>query len=78
MEPVGAIGTSSGGHLAVLAAIKPHDTRYANLPLDGGSAFDAEVACVVTMWPVMGSGTSAAKLSIPICICGLLYLLCLC
>ena len=50
---VGAMGTSSGGHLAVLAAIKPHDSRYANLPLEEGSAFDAEVACVVTMWPVI-------------------------
>jgi|GraSoiStandDraft_4_1057263.scaffolds.fasta_scaffold28092_3 acetyl esterase len=50
---VGAMGTSSGGHLAVLAAIKPHDARYANLPLEGGSAFDADVACVVTMWPVI-------------------------
>ncbi len=24
--------------------------------------------CAVTMWPVMGSGTNAAKLSMPICI----------
>jgi acetyl esterase/lipase len=50
---VGAMGTSSGGHLAVLAAIKPHDARYASLPLEGGGAFDADVACVVTMWPVI-------------------------
>jgi acetyl esterase len=50
---VGAMGTSSGGHLAVLAAIKPHDLRYEALPLPGGEAFDAEVACVVTMWPVI-------------------------
>jgi acetyl esterase len=52
-EWVGSMGTSSGGHLAVLAAIKPHDARYANLPLDGDGAFDAEVTCVVTMWPVI-------------------------
>src|SRR5215510_10882719 len=35
-EWVGAMGTSSGGHLAVLAAIKPRDARYASLPLAGG------------------------------------------
>ena len=52
-EWVGAMGTSSGGHLAVLAAIKPHDRRYAALPLPGGEAFDAKVACVVTLWPVI-------------------------
>jgi acetyl esterase/lipase len=52
-EWVGAMGTSSGGHLAVLAAIKPHEPRYANVPLDGGDGLDAEVACVVTMWPVI-------------------------
>jgi acetyl esterase/lipase len=52
-EWVGAMGTSSGGHLAVLAAIKPHDPRYASLPLEGGGAFDAGVACVVTLWPVI-------------------------
>ena len=52
-EWVGAMGTSSGGHLAVLAAIKPGDARYASLPLAGGEAFDAQVGCVVTMWPVI-------------------------
>jgi acetyl esterase/lipase len=52
-EWVGAMGTSSGGHLAVLAALKPHDARYASLPLEDGGAVDAEVACVVTMWPVI-------------------------
>jgi acetyl esterase/lipase len=52
-EWVGAMGTSSGGHLAVLAAIKPHEPRYANVPLEGDDGLDAEVACVVTMWPVI-------------------------
>ena len=37
----------------MLAAIKPDDARYANLPLKGGEMFDASVSCVVTMWPVI-------------------------
>ena len=52
-EWVGAMGTSSGGHLAVLAAIKPGDPRYADISLEGGGAIDARVSCVVTMWPVI-------------------------
>jgi acetyl esterase/lipase len=47
------MGTSAGGHLAVRAALKPHDARYAALPLDGGNTFDARVACVAAMWPVI-------------------------
>jgi acetyl esterase len=52
-EWVGAMGTSSGGHLAVLAAIKPRDPRYAAIPLVGGENLDAEACCIVTMWPVI-------------------------
>lgn len=52
-ELVGAMGTSAGGHLAVLAALKPRDPRYAAVPLPGSAAFDARAACVVTMWPVI-------------------------
>ncbi|HEY4439795.1 MAG TPA: alpha/beta hydrolase [Candidatus Elarobacter sp.] len=52
-ELVGMMGTSAGGHLAVLAALKPHDPRYAAVPLDGGEEIDARVSCVVTMWPVI-------------------------
>ncbi|HEX9464882.1 MAG TPA: alpha/beta hydrolase [Alphaproteobacteria bacterium] len=52
-ELVGVMGTSAGGHLAVLAALKPQDARYAEVPLKGGAAFDARVECVVTMWPVI-------------------------
>ncbi len=52
-ELVGVMGTSSGGHLAVLAAIKPDDARYAAAPLDGGDGIDARVPFVVTLWPVI-------------------------
>jgi len=52
-EWVGLMGTSAGGHLAVLAALKPKDARYAALPLPGGGAIDARAFCVVTLWPVI-------------------------
>jgi acetyl esterase/lipase len=48
---VGLLGTSSGGHIAMLAAMKPRDPRYAALPLPG--PFDAAARCVVMCWPVI-------------------------
>ncbi len=50
-EWVGTMGTSSGGHLAVLDGLKPDDTRYAAIPSAGG--FDAHVPYVVALWPVI-------------------------
>lgn len=51
---VGAMGTSSGGHLAVLSGMKPADPRYASIPLAGeGAAFDARIAFAVSLWPVI-------------------------
>ncbi|WP_326538591.1 alpha/beta hydrolase [Pseudorhodoferax sp.] len=47
---IGLMGLSSGAHQAVLAAMRPHDARYAALPLSGA---DAGVACVVACWPVI-------------------------
>ncbi|MCC6174973.1 MAG: alpha/beta hydrolase [Chloroflexi bacterium] len=35
-EALGALGYSSGGHMAMLSAMRPHDHRYAALPLGGG------------------------------------------
>lgn len=52
-EMVGSMGTSSGGHLVVLAALRPDDARYAATPLAAGAAFDARVPYVVTLWPVI-------------------------
>jgi acetyl esterase/lipase len=51
---VGISGQSSGGHLAMLAAMRPHDPRYTSIPLPAGSpAQDATVKCVVMSWPVI-------------------------
>jgi len=51
---VGLSGTSSGGHLAMLAAMRPNDPRYAELTLPAGSPpVDATVKAVVMQWPVI-------------------------
>ena len=52
-EMIGTMGTSSGGHLAVLVAMKPGDPRYAAIPLKAARQFDARVPFVVTLWPVI-------------------------
>jgi acetyl esterase/lipase len=51
---VGIAGQSSGGHLAMLAAMRPQDRRYAALPLPAGSpSVDANVRAVAMSWPVI-------------------------
>ncbi len=50
---IGLVGQSSGGHLAMLAAMRPDDARYTALPLSGGPALDAAVHCVAMVWPVI-------------------------
>ena len=46
---VGGLGTSSGGHLLLLSALRPNDPRYTRLPLAG---FDATLRFAVACWPV--------------------------
>lgn len=57
---VGAIGSSSGGHMAVLSAVRPHDARYSALPLaggerngegDGAGTVVATLDYVIACWP---------------------------
>jgi acetyl esterase len=53
-DMVGTMGTSSGGHQAMLAAMRPKDSRYSAIPLPAGSpAVDASVRAVVMCWPVI-------------------------
>jgi len=53
-ERVGIMGSSSGGHQAMLAAMRPADPRYSALKLPAGApAVDATVRCVVMCWPVI-------------------------
>jgi acetyl esterase/lipase len=48
---VGALGTSSGGHMVLLSALRPNDARYSKLPLDR-SDLDASVRFAIACWPV--------------------------
>jgi acetyl esterase len=53
-ELVGIAGSSSGGHQAMLAAMRPHDARYAAIPLPAGTTpVDATVRCAIMYWPVI-------------------------
>ena len=48
-ELVGGLGTSSGGHLLLLNALRPRDPRYTAIRLAGA---DAGLAFAVACWPV--------------------------
>ena len=52
-DMAGILGVSSGGHQAMLAAMRPGDARYAALPLAAKAAVDATLRCVVLCWPVI-------------------------
>ena len=52
-DGVGAYGTSSGGHQAILAAMRPDDPRYRVHPLPEAPDMDARVAFVVSGWGVL-------------------------
>jgi acetyl esterase len=52
-DRVGILGVSSGGHQAMLAAMRPADPRYAALQSPGNARADASVRCVVLCWPVI-------------------------
>jgi len=53
-QSIGLSGQSSGGHLAMLVAMRPHDPRYAAIALPPGApAHDSTVRAVVMSWPVI-------------------------
>jgi acetyl esterase len=54
---IGVYGSSSGGHVAELLALRPHDPRYGAIPFDGAPGVDATVAWVAMRSPV--SNTAA-------------------
>ena len=51
-ETVGALGSSSGGHVVELCAMRPHDPRYNAHPLPEAPGVDATFAYVATRSPV--------------------------
>jgi acetyl esterase len=56
-DRIGLMGGSSGGHLALLAAIKPNAPEHRVTPIvvegpGDGRDVDASVSCVLALWPV--------------------------
>ena len=49
---IGVYGSSSGGHVAELLAMRPHDARYNAIPLPEAPAVDATVSYVAMRSPV--------------------------
>jgi acetyl esterase/lipase len=49
---VGVYGSSSGGHVAELLAMRPRDARYGAIPLAGAPSIDATVAYVAMRSPI--------------------------
>jgi acetyl esterase len=49
---IGIYGSSSGGHVAELLAMRPRDARYNAIPLSGSTNVDATVAYVAMRSPV--------------------------
>ncbi|MGH8668325.1 MAG: alpha/beta hydrolase, partial [Burkholderiales bacterium] len=49
---LGILGSSTGGHIAILVGMRPRDARYGAIPLTGGSSFDATVAYVAARSPI--------------------------
>src|ERR1700733_9442004 len=49
---IGVYGSSSGGHVAELLAMRPRDARYNAIPLSGAPKVDATIAYVAMRSPV--------------------------
>ncbi len=52
-DRIGIVGISSGGHQAMLAAMRPSDARYGAVTTAEVAAGRADVQCVVLCWPVI-------------------------
>jgi len=53
-DHVGAMGTSSGAHQAMLLGVRPNDSRYAALSQPAGTAAaDGTLGCVILVSPVI-------------------------
>ena len=53
-DRVGAMGTSSGAHQAMLLGVRPNDSRYAALSQPAGTAAaDGTLGCVILVSPVI-------------------------
>ena len=53
-DKVGAMGTSSGAHQAMLLGMRPNDARYSAIPMSNGArAVDGALGCVIMVSPVI-------------------------
>ena len=53
-DKIGAMGTSSGAHQAMLLGMRPNDSRYAALSLtNGATEVDGTLGCVIMVSPVI-------------------------
>ena len=50
---IGAMGTSSGAHQAMLVGMRPDDPRYATLSLTTAATVDGTLGCVILVSPVI-------------------------
>lgn len=50
---VGVLGCSSGGHTALLCAMRPHDPRYSALALDAPANVDSSFQFAISCWGVI-------------------------
>jgi acetyl esterase len=51
-EALGALGSSSGGHVLELCAMRPHDPRYTVYPLPEAPQLDATLTYVIARSPI--------------------------
>ncbi len=51
-ETLGALGSSSGGHVLELCAMRPHDARYTVYPLPEAPHLDATLTYVIARSPI--------------------------
>jgi acetyl esterase/lipase len=52
-ERLGLIGGSSGGHLVMLAALRPSAPEFATTSVAGADGTDARVGYVLPLWPIL-------------------------
>lgn len=57
-DPIGVVGGSSGGHLALLAATRPHAAEFGTTPVVGAdaAAIDPALAYALALWPIADPG----------------------
>ena len=52
-EGVGLIGSSSGGHIAMLAALRPSAPEFTTTRVAGADGIDARVNYALPLWPIL-------------------------